>query len=442
MDPIFIGIAILIVLVVGGVIVYLRRRSGGSMIDTSLGQPSGVPRPASRPAASEPDDAPPRDGSEPLPEAQDRKRDYEEPVPAGIPVPPPRQETDVLQMPSPAEEAVQPPPQQAPHPPVPQPAPVGGIQKEAEMEEAPPEPPKPSGEQWQSAAPPGEVVQFSAFHPKEVAPGRWYSLLFYVHLESVLAQIQKDAEKFRREMGGDPRRSASRQSATLARGTVLRIIPEGDGLEFNPPEVMLKWVEDYERVPFRFSASEDLLDQPAVGEIGIYTGLIEIARVRFAAFVTEDAPLPEEMPQDESDTEPQNALRAAELRSNTAGMYNKIFISYSRKDTPVAASYRLAQIAAGNDVFMDSESIRAGEDWQAALANAIRDADIFQLFWSEHTAQSLNCRDEWDYALQYKCPDDQCRGFIRPVYWRKPLHNPPPELGHLNFRYIPFEDEE
>lgn len=284
-----------------------------------------------------------------------------------------------------------------------------------------------------------ETVQFSALHPKDIAAEQWHSLLVYAHLEAALDLIQQDAGKFALEMGGDPRRTSSRKTAQLARGTTLRIRPEGEGLEFNPPEVILKWVEDYERAVFRFRASADLIDQPAVGEIGIYTDLIEIARVRFSAYVTAGAPQPDAQP---SIAHTDNPLMLAKLRSSSAKMYNRIFISYSRKDGEVARAYRLAQIAAGHEVFMDSESIRAGEDWQAALARAIDAADVFQLFWSEHSAASPNCCDEWNYALKHKCPQDLCAGFIRPVYWKKPLPTPPPELGHLNFRYVPFEEDE
>jgi hypothetical protein len=115
-------------------------------------------------------------------------------------------------------------------------------------------------------------------------------------------------------------------------------------------------------------------------------------------------------------------------------------VSYSRKDAAVAEAFRLAQLALGNEVFMDTYSIRTGENWQAALAKAIDTADIFQLFWSAHAAESPNVHDEWDYALKYRCPNTRCADFIRPVYWEQPLPvPPPPELGHLNFRFVPLK---
>lgn len=79
------------------------------------------------------------------------------------------------------------------------------------------------------------------------------------------------------------------------------------------------------------------------------------------------------------------------------------------------------------------------EQGQAALAKAIDEADILQLFWSKNSAASSNVRNEWEYALKYKCPENNCIGFIRPMYWKQPIQpKPPKELSHLNFRYTPL----
>ena len=39
---------------------------------------------------------------------------------------------------------------------------------------------------------------------------------------------------------------------------------------------------------------------------------------------------------------------------------------------------------------------------------------------------------EWQYALQHSKDE----GFIRPVYWEKPLIPPPSKLSHMHFAYI------
>ncbi|MCS6869952.1 MAG: toll/interleukin-1 receptor domain-containing protein, partial [Anaerolineae bacterium] len=67
----------------------------------------------------------------------------------------------------------------------------------------------------------------------------------------------------------------------------------------------------------------------------------------------------------------------------------------------------------------------------------IERATIFQLFWSENSAKSEFCREEWRYALQTpRGRETNGVGFIRPVYWRKPMPTPPEELKHLHFAYV------
>jgi hypothetical protein len=97
-------------------------------------------------------------------------------------------------------------------------------------------------------------------------------------------------------------------------------------------------------------------------------------------------------------------------------------------------------LALGNDVFVDTESIHTGDDWMARLALEIDEADVLQLFWSENSAASEFVQEEWEYALEFKCPQERCVNFIRPVYWKseKPNPEPPKELAHLHFRHVDF----
>ena len=137
-----------------------------------------------------------------------------------------------------------------------------------------------------------------------------------------------------------------------------------------------------------------------------------------------------------------NPLAVAKFGTHTTVPYQLIFVSYSRSDSRVVEMYRRVQQAVGNEVFMDTYSIRAGEEWHAALALGIDTADVFQLFWSKNSAESLAVKDEWNYALAYRCPKTRGVGFIRPIYWTLPMPAPPPEeLRHLNFRYVPLGND-
>lgn len=111
-------------------------------------------------------------------------------------------------------------------------------------------------------------------------------------------------------------------------------------------------------------------------------------------------------------------------------------MSYSRKDAAVIENYRQAQIALGIEIFIDAYSIKAGDDWKLALTHAIDKADVFQLFWSKNSAESANVKNEWDYALRFRCAETKCVEFIRPIYWTEPMPTPPKELADLNFRRV------
>jgi hypothetical protein len=110
-----------------------------------------------------------------------------------------------------------------------------------------------------------------------------------------------------------------------------------------------------------------------------------------------------------------------------------VFISYSRKDTEVARTFKEIQSATGLDVFIDVDDLKSGQLWEVELAKKIEGARIFQILWSLNYSKSENCKKEWEYALK----QNKDIGFIRPVYWKSPLSpKPPDELGKFNFQYV------
>jgi hypothetical protein len=278
-------------------------------------------------------------------------------------------------------------------------------------------------------------VQFSAFFPPEAQVNHPHGLYVYAHLPGVLDAINKDVERFRQELGGEvPKPKTAKQTARLQHETPITLVPECDELEFEPASLTKKWREDWVRFDFDFRPTADVVDETVMIRVSVMVRGIEIAHINCPMKIVQTI----QQPVEKTD----NPLRAARLATKTAKLYDRIFVSYSRRDTQVAEAYRLAQMAIGNDVFMDSYSIRVGEDWRAALATAIDEADIFQLFWSNHAAESENVQHEWDYALKYKCPDQHCASFIRPVFWDKPMPQPPEPLSHLNFRFVPLRSTE
>ena len=269
---------------------------------------------------------------------------------------------------------------------------------------------------------------FQTYAPREAMATQEHFLFVYALATSSKADVQSDIKSLTQALQTDyAHAQEAANSAFLAAGTPITVIPECDQLTFSPPYLTQSLATPFTRFDFAFTPPTNLIGDIVLGRISVQVHGIEITHIPFATEINQA-------------TNGANPLAQAKFsQSKIHSPYQKIFVSYSRKDKDIAEHYRLAQIALGNDVFIDTYSIRTGENWQAALAHAIDNADIFQLFWSKNSAKSENVKDEWEYALQYRCPEDGCAGFIRPVYWDNPMPHPPAELRHINFRYVPLE---
>jgi TIR domain len=316
--------------------------------------------------------------------------------------------------------------------------PVGKPQPARPSEEAPAQPrtrsgghlfeqPEPAPDDVESARggaaiPETEAVRFTAFHPKEASVEKWYSLLVYAHVETALSQVQTDAARFKDEMGGTPREVRSATPAQLARGTEITVVPTSEGVIFNPERVTFKWVEDVHRADFRFRAGKELADSAANILITVFVGPLIVATIKGGVLFSAQAAQPTGIPNVQT----------------TASLYKseEIFPSYSHDDEDIVLACRNAYKALGFDFLRDRDTLRPGEDWNATLKQMIDRADIFQLFWSAHSAKSTYCQQEWQYALQQS--KTKSGAFVRPVYWQQPLVPPPPELANLHFAYVPL----
>ena len=100
--------------------------------------------------------------------------------------------------------------------------------------------------------------------------------------------------------------------------------------------------------------------------------------------------------------------------------YRRIFASYSHRDVRIAEQFEHYAAVFGDRYLRDWIDLRAGEKWSERLEELIRQADVFQLFWSWNSIRSENVRREWEYALGLGRPN-----FVRPTYWEFPMPNDP-----------------
>jgi serine/threonine protein kinase len=116
--------------------------------------------------------------------------------------------------------------------------------------------------------------------------------------------------------------------------------------------------------------------------------------------------------------------------------YRKIFASYSRKDSALVDQH-INVASLGDKVLRDRADLRSGEIWRKGLQEMIREADIFQLYWSQNSMQSKHVREEWEFALTLSSEKEN---FIRPVYWEESCPPPPPELEQIHFQRIQIRE--
>ncbi|MCO8274352.1 Hsp70 family protein [Actinoplanes sp. TRM 88003] len=277
---------------------------------------------------------------------------------------------------------------------------------------------------WPRRALLDDDVRFTVYRPRRLTPGEWESLLLYAHKSDPvagspdpLAEVERRA---RQHFGGSGARSHSVDAARpLTRGAALRVVPELDGAECNPPSAELRWQEAVHEVAFRV---RPLLGAGQVvrGSVRVWCGPLVLGEVSVALPVG-GAP-----------------TGAAPLSPEPMKRYRRIFPSYSSRDRDVVRQFVVAAQALGDTYLQDILTLRAGEDWDQRLLELIAEADVFQLFWSSNSMTSPNCRREWERALALRRPS-----FVRPVYWEDPLPRaphldlPPAQLQALHFAKVP-----
>ena len=263
-----------------------------------------------------------------------------------------------------------------------------------------------------------EHILFTSFYPSNIKVEKENTLLVYTYVQSALQAIHTDANSFENKKENRLDEINAKSSELFTRGTDITIVPQCQGIVFKPEFISFKWMEDWHRAIFNFSAPKELSGSEANGEIIIYAGPLIIAALRITLRFKK---------LNFSRSERNNHVEV------TTYSYKRIFASYSHADTPVVLACRNVYKALGFDVLIDIDLLRSGEIFDKALMRMIDSSDIFQLFWSSQSALSKFVRKEWRYALRH----NKGEGFIRPVYWEQPLVQPPKELAKFHFTYLP-----
>ncbi len=263
-------------------------------------------------------------------------------------------------------------------------------------------------------------VMATAYHPKEVVPRQWESLLIYLALDTpqALAAVAADATERLRGKAEQFRPVSAEGASRLKRGARLTIVPVVPGFEFNPPTITASWQEDVQRHEFRMRATTAAPGQAVNGAVTIFNGGLIFADIPVSLYVRQAAG---------------RADLPGGFASQIVRAYRKVFASYSHKDADIVKMCKTAAETTGDRYLMDVTLLRAGQQWSDELLRAIGEADIFQLFWSQAAALSPHVTNEWRYALQLLPARPT---FIRPVFWSREPYAIPTELTALHFERL------
>lgn len=276
--------------------------------------------------------------------------------------------------------------------------------------------------------------RFSSSYPQVVQIETQQTLSVYGYMAAALQAILVDLVKSKGRLLSDLRKRAS---VLVSHQAVISIIPTCEGVRFTPERVSFNMLQNWESADFTFVANKELAQQKRPIEITILAGPIIIASITMEiSFVSEQhLHLVAARPSISLSPLPLAASVAPEpeLGHTVARRYEHVFASYSHEDISVVLDYKDFCTALGITLDLDRDTLKPGENWNEALQRLIREADIFQLFWSSHSEKSKYVRDEWAYA--HSLGKER---FIRPVYWENTLPPPPEQLAHLHFVYTPL----
>jgi hypothetical protein len=238
-------------------------------------------------------------------------------------------------------------------------------------------------------------------------------------------EVQRQAERILGEQIHEYPKVSQDSSQAIPRQGVLTFLPEVEGITFQPKVQSVTWTGRVPPAVFLLSSSSEFLGRTLRGQLCVFLGNIVVAQVPLAIRVEDNAGV----------EEPQYV-------SDQVRWYRRIFASYSHKDVAIVQEFENHAIAFGDDYLRDLKSLRAGTNWNESLRRMIREADVFQLFWSHNSMNSDYVREEYNYALSLGR-----QGFIRPVYWEEPMPEskesglPPPELQAIHFHRIALSGE-
>ena len=266
-------------------------------------------------------------------------------------------------------------------------------------------------------------LEFAAAYRRRIEAARRHPVLFYVHRPHARQLVQELINRRAPQLGGAPAVSRAAATHAVESGTTITIVPNVVGATFEPGRIDVTVDDAVRELTFQMTVPAETPPGPLGGYIDIFVGPLIIGQVPVEFDVHRPGPAGVPIP-----SEGEQFLTVA-----NASVFDKIFISYSRRDSNVVDLCIATYQGLGVQVLVDRLTLRSGDDWRATLEKMIRESDVFQLYWSQAAAASPEVGHEWRLALELSKTRDR---FIRPLYWEKPMPPPPEALNHLHFSHL------
>lgn len=250
-----------------------------------------------------------------------------------------------------------------------------------------------------------DAIHISAVTPRAVEPGSYgivdvvlYEEAFRALLDQIIAE-QADGGK--ETLGG---------MHAAAKGTPIRVVLSSPDVEIDHPEETQVWQGQYLRFSFDFAVPEGYAGKQLLLRAAVYFADVPATRLRILIHVA--APAVQ-----------QPSVERRDVRS--------AFMSYAtvEREKVVRIMQGIQQVRPDLDLFLDVDSLRSGEDWEARLRSEIDRRDVLYLCWSRAAMSSPFVEMEWQHALARK----GLHG-IEPIPLEPADRCPPPrELAKLHF---------
>lgn len=257
-----------------------------------------------------------------------------------------------------------------------------------------------------------DLVDCSVFAPPVAAGGSKFMVQVFLHLVEQAARVE-----FLASAMDDSSKLRGRQTlqVPIARGTVVRILLEGEGLGVEEHVQQLIWRGEPNVAAFACTVLPGNRLDALHPIVRLYVDDKPVGRILFKVKCEFDA-----------GREGPNLLPV--LSGDSARTYRFAFLSYASEDREEVLKRAQALEAAKIGFFQDVLSLTPGERYERKIYRKIDEADIFMLFWSRSARASKWVNNEIEYARDRQKANPEALPDIVPIVLEDPRDVPPPEL--------------